>query len=171
MGFPTKWHVRLAITQISLRIRACAYAQPDQSFRLSLEYSMTLRLLTEHHLEFLSLKGGCTPVKMPHCWRSHVAAQLSLFCLLHYLLHQKHYLMHSTRKERDCRRFYDILIAFCGQRDNFSTPYSKTLHNVTSKTFVTWEWTAWRTKSRRNASFGTHIQVIDTLGTLNKLVQ
>ena len=33
---------------------------------------MTLRLLTEHNLEFLSLKGGCTgwsesaPVKMPH---------------------------------------------------------------------------------------------------------
>ena len=26
----------------------------------SLEYSMTLRLLIEHHLEFLSLKGGCT---------------------------------------------------------------------------------------------------------------
>ena len=33
---------------------------------------MTLRLLTEHHLKFLSLKGGCTGlsestlVKMPH---------------------------------------------------------------------------------------------------------
>ena len=35
---------------------------------------MTVQLLTEHHLEFLSLKGGCagssesTLVKMPHCW-------------------------------------------------------------------------------------------------------
>ena len=34
---------------------------------------MTLKLLTEHHLEFLSLKGGCTGssestlVKLPHC--------------------------------------------------------------------------------------------------------
>ena len=34
---------------------------------------MTLRLLIEHHLEFLSLKGGCTGsceskfVEMPHC--------------------------------------------------------------------------------------------------------
>ena len=33
---------------------------------------MTVKLLTEHHLEFLSLKGGCTGssestlVKMPH---------------------------------------------------------------------------------------------------------
>ena len=29
------------------------------SLYLSLEYSMILKLLTEHHLEFLSLKGGC----------------------------------------------------------------------------------------------------------------
>ena len=42
-------------------------------------------LLTEHHLEFLSLKGGCTGssestlVKMPHCWKSHVAAQILLY--------------------------------------------------------------------------------------------
>ena len=43
---------------------------------------MTVKLLTEHHLEFLSLKGGCTGssestlVKMPHCWKSHVTAQI-----------------------------------------------------------------------------------------------
>ena len=42
---------------------------------------MIVRLLTEHHLEFLSLKGGCrgssesTHVKMTLCWKSH--AQLS----------------------------------------------------------------------------------------------
>ena len=41
---------------------------------------MIVKLLTEHHLEFLSLKGGCrgssesTHVKMPHCWKSHAAA-------------------------------------------------------------------------------------------------
>ena len=39
---------------------------------------MAVKLLTEHHLEFLSLKGGCTGssestlVKMPHCWKSHL---------------------------------------------------------------------------------------------------
>ena len=50
---------------------ACAYAQSDQSLCLSLEYSQSVKLLTEHHLEFLSLKGGCaglsesTHVKMP----------------------------------------------------------------------------------------------------------
>ena len=42
---------------------------------------MTVKLLTEHHLEFLSLKGGCIGsfesihVKMPHCWKSHVVLQ------------------------------------------------------------------------------------------------
>ena len=62
---------------------ACAYAQSDQSLCLWLEYSMTVKLLTEHHLEFLSLKGGCTGssestlIKMPHCWKSHVVAHLS----------------------------------------------------------------------------------------------
>ena len=43
---------------------------------------MILRLLTEHHLEFLSSKRGCTDlsestlVKMPHCWKSHATAQI-----------------------------------------------------------------------------------------------
>ena len=61
---------------------ACACAQSDQSLCLSLEYSLSVKLLTEHHLEFLSLAGGCTGssestlVKIPHCWKSHVAAQV-----------------------------------------------------------------------------------------------
>ena len=43
---------------------------------------MTVKLLTEHDLWFLCLKGGCTGscestlVKTPHCWKSHVAAQM-----------------------------------------------------------------------------------------------
>ena len=43
---------------------------------------MTVKLLIEHPLEFLSLKGGCTGssesslVKMPHCWKSHVVAHI-----------------------------------------------------------------------------------------------
>ena len=63
---------------------ACAYTQSDQSLCWSLEYSMSVKLLTEHLLEVLSLKGGCTClsestlVKMPHCWKSHVMAHLFL---------------------------------------------------------------------------------------------
>ena len=63
MRFPTMWYVR-------------AYVQSDQSLCFWLEFSMSVKLLTEHHLECLSLKGGCTGssestlVKMPHCWKS-----------------------------------------------------------------------------------------------------
>ena len=68
--------------QQSLR-SACAYAQSDQSLCYSLEYSMSFKLLTEHHLEFLRLSGRYTGssestlVKMPHCWKSHVTAKMS----------------------------------------------------------------------------------------------
>ena len=43
---------------------------------------MSVKQLTERHLEFLRLKGGCTGlsestlVKMPHCWKSHVTTQM-----------------------------------------------------------------------------------------------
>ena len=43
---------------------------------------MIVKLLTEHLLEFLSLKEGCTGspesthVKMPHCWKYHATAQI-----------------------------------------------------------------------------------------------
>ena len=54
---------------------ACAYAQSDHSLYWSLEYSMSVKVLTEHHLDFLSLRGGCkgssesTHVKIPYCWK------------------------------------------------------------------------------------------------------
>ena len=59
---------------------ACACAQSDLSLCLSLDYFLIVKLLTEQHLKFLSLTGGCTGsfestfVKIPHCWKSHVAA-------------------------------------------------------------------------------------------------
>ena len=42
---------------------------------------MSIKLLTEHHLEFLSLKGckgspDSTQVKIPHCWKSHAVAEI-----------------------------------------------------------------------------------------------
>ena len=43
---------------------------------------MIVKLLTERHLEFLSLKGGwggsfeSTLVKMSNCWKSHAADQM-----------------------------------------------------------------------------------------------
>ena len=48
---------------------------------------MIIKLLTEYHLEFVSLKGGCRGssesalVKMSNCWKSHAAAQIVIsFC-------------------------------------------------------------------------------------------
>ena len=43
---------------------------------------MIVKLLTEYHVKFQNLKGGCTGssesavVKMPHCWKSHALAHL-----------------------------------------------------------------------------------------------
>ena len=45
---------------------------------------MIVKLLTEHHLEFLSLNGGyrgsskSTLVKMSNCWKSNAAVQIFL---------------------------------------------------------------------------------------------
>ena len=66
---------------------------------------MSGKLLTEHHLEFLSLKGGCTGsskstlVKMPHCWKSHVAAHI------YSVLQEEH-----GKSERKYLDFLDILL-------------------------------------------------------------
>ena len=49
---------------------------------------MIVKLLTEHILEFLSLKEGCggssesTLVKMSHCWKSHDTAHIVLLFIL-----------------------------------------------------------------------------------------
>ena len=62
----------------------CATSKASDQPAHTLEYSMIVKLLTEHHLEFLSLTGGCrgssksTLVKMSNCWKSHAAAQLSV---------------------------------------------------------------------------------------------
>ena len=49
---------------------------------------MSVKLLTKHNLEFLSLKGFCIGsyesklAKMPHCWESYVAAHFALIRFL-----------------------------------------------------------------------------------------
>ena len=46
---------------------------------------MIVKLLTEHHLAFLSLKGGCTGssestlAKMSNCWKSRAGAHIRLY--------------------------------------------------------------------------------------------
>ena len=51
---------------------------------------MSVKLLTEHHLVFLSLKEDCTGsyestlAKMPHSWKSHVAAHMLFYLIIFY---------------------------------------------------------------------------------------
>ena len=53
---------------------------------------MIAKLLTEHRLECLSIKGGCrgssesTLVKMPYCWKSHALAH-SISTAVMYLIY------------------------------------------------------------------------------------
>ena len=69
---------------------------------------MSVTLLSEQHLEFLSLKGGftclseSTHIKMPHCWKSHVAVHFffSIFCLSGHMLTVRLYLNLSSWHNR-----------------------------------------------------------------------
>ena len=109
MRFPTMWYVRPAKPQISLRI-CTVWSEP------LLEYSMTVKLLTEHHLEFLCLKGGCTGssesthVKMRHCWKSHVTAHVKYIASLPGVTltsitnHSKYLLSHPTPFGPRCKK-------------------------------------------------------------------
>ena len=77
MRFPTMWYVRSAKPQISLRMRA-VWSEPLLVAWVFYDF----KLLTEHHLEFLSLIGGCrgssksTHVNIPYCWKSQELAQI-----------------------------------------------------------------------------------------------
>ena len=120
--------------QQSLR-SACTYAQSDQSYCQSLEYSMTVKLLTEHYLEFLSLKGGCrglsqsTHVKMPHCWKSHALAHMKEKCQkftyphmqLLYMFSFPVYLRCSQRHfllEWGCYKIWFLFVHHCHKLQN-----------------------------------------------------
>ena len=80
---PTK-HLRHEISNNVVCATSKGSDQPAHMRSLTDAFSMNIKLLTEHHLEILSLKGGCTGlsesihVKMPHCWKSHVAAHLPI---------------------------------------------------------------------------------------------
>ena len=74
---------------------------------------MIVKLLTEHHLEFLSLKGGCrgssesTLVKMPHCWKSHATAHNS-YCMRDFF--HKKMVKFTTKDCFRCVFMFQILL-------------------------------------------------------------
>ena len=64
---------------------------------------MIVKLLTEHHLEFLNLTGGSrglsesTHVKMLYCWKSHALAHL----------------IHLSRQKYKCEQNHPKICTFC----------------------------------------------------------
>ena len=79
---------------------------------------MIVKLLTEHHLEFLSYKGGCTDssesifVEMSNCWKSHFTAHMgnnvSLECLHIFIMHihTMHIMPGAMPKQATCESNY-----------------------------------------------------------------
>ena len=71
---------------------------------------MSVKLLTERHLEFLSLKRGykgsseSTNVKIPLCWKSHVTA--------HLWLSEPSVMSVSTSRVVSCCEIADLLALF-----------------------------------------------------------
>ena len=74
---------------------------------------MSLKLLAKQLLEFLSLTGGyrgssgSTLVKMPHCWKSHVAAQLSIILICSVRKGPKISVM-SNRGNKMCKTAWEV---------------------------------------------------------------
>ena len=83
---------------------------------------MSVKLLTEHRLEFVGLKVDCTGssestlVKMPHCWKSHVAAQFMSRCVRYagYILFSK--------KRKNSDRYTNLVFYAC------SAPFHARVH-------------------------------------------
>ena len=76
MRFPTMWYVQQAKAQTSMRIPT-VWSEPLLVTWIFYEVSYWINSIWFHFL-----KGGCTGshvpirVKMPHCWKSHVAAHI-----------------------------------------------------------------------------------------------
>ena len=67
---------------------ACAYAQSGQSLYLSLEYFMNIKLPTEHHLEFLSLREDAQALLSLHLSKCHIVGNHMSRLIFTSLLYQ-----------------------------------------------------------------------------------
>ena len=73
------WSVRMAFPAPMHMFTQCLKMEIEGDREM---LHISVKLLTDEHLEFLSLKDFCTGssesihVKMPRCWKSHVAAQM-----------------------------------------------------------------------------------------------
>ena len=97
---------------------ACAYAQSDQSLCLSLEYSMSVKLLSEQRLEFLSYMLAVQAHLSPFMSKCHIVGNLMsrlsyiwLYRLFIPVLHQPHiYALYvKYPKIPDIKKKYNLL--------------------------------------------------------------
>ena len=71
---------------------ACAYVQSDQSLCLLIAYSMSVKLLSEHHLDFLSSKEAAQARLSLHLSKCHVGIHMSrLICVYLDLCFSDHF--------------------------------------------------------------------------------
>ena len=96
MRFATLWYVG----PVSL----CTNAQSD---------SMSVKLLTEHGLEFVSLKGGCTG---SYESKSHVAAQFMIYWLQAYAY------VHISKKRKISDKYHK------SRSHAYSAPFHARVH-------------------------------------------
>ena len=83
---------------------------------------MSVKLLTEHHFEFLSLKGGSagssesTLVKIPHCWKSHVTAHMLHLRNTYILPDSRFHYTVTVTIVRTRTQLIQLYISMCGSR-------------------------------------------------------
>ena len=102
---------------------------------------MSVKLLTEHHLEFLILKGGCTGlsdstlVKMPNCWKSHTRDSGSDI-YYKFIFIQNFLTMLLKSAILGCSRHFQILsldISLAGDSLEMSNPYFPKIKKAITK--------------------------------------
>ena len=111
---------------------------------------MTVKLLTERHLEFLSLKGDYTGsyestlVKMPHCWKSHVTAQFISTFRINLVNERKDMSFPAVSKKKKCS-LVKMLILGSIEKDSVrnescykGTIFTKELHSLTWKMTISY---------------------------------
>ena len=92
---------------------------------------MSVKLRTEHHLEFLTLKRGCTGlsksalVEMPHCWKSRVTAHKVFYFItvqirrMKQLEQEKDTLLQGLEVTERLREWYHKQISLVTEKQNY----------------------------------------------------
>ena len=128
--------------------------QPAQMHSLIRVFASRLKLgvkqLTEHNLEFLSLKGGCTGssestlVKILHCWKSRVTAH----CILRTEIVSDHWSLRLLTAVVVCGLLVLLIVCFvalrpkstamvmAGRSVHLTTPFLGKLEQTVNQYFV-----------------------------------